>query len=83
MSRTPARIGSLTGHGTPIAAGQPAEITLYDPAPKAEFSTADLRGRSKNSPFTGRVLPGSVRWTIHRGRPTLADGELVDLEAAA
>ena len=83
MSRTPARIGSLAGHGTPIAAGQPAEITLYDPAPKAEFSTADLRGRSKNSPFTGRVLPGSVRWTIHRGRPTLADGELVDLEAAA
>ncbi|GGD38081.1 dihydroorotase [Microbacterium faecale] len=82
MSRTPARIGSLAGHGTPIAAGQPAEITLYDPAPKAEFSTADLRGRSRNSPFTGRVLPGSVRWTIHRGRPTLADGALVDLEVA-
>lgn len=81
MSRTPAAIGGLTEHGTPIEAGQPGELTLYDPSASGEFTTGDLRGRSMNSPFTGRTLPGSVRWTIHRGRPTLADGELAESEA--
>ncbi|WP_110588917.1 dihydroorotase [Microbacterium suaedae] len=79
LSEAPARIGGLDGHGTPIAAGQPAELTLYDPAPRAPFSSDDLRGRSTNSPYLGRELPGSVRWTIHRGQATLADGEIVDL----
>jgi len=82
MSTTPARIGGLAGHGTPIAAGQPAELTLYDPSAGGAFSETDLAGRSTNSPFFGRTLPGSVRWTIHRGYATLADGELVDLEGA-
>lgn len=78
MSETPARIGRLAGHGTPIAAGEPAEITLYDPAPRAEFTSADLHGRSRNSPYLGWDLPGRVVWTIHHGTPTLADGILVE-----
>ena len=82
MSAAPARIGGLAAHGTPIAAGQPAELTLYDPSAGGAFSERDLAGRSTNSPFFGRTLPGSVRWTIHRGYATLADGELVDLEEA-
>jgi len=82
MSAAPARIGGLSAHGTPIAAGQPAELTLYDPSAGVSFSASDLAGRSTNSPFFGRTLPGSVRWTIHRGYATLADGELVDLEEA-
>ena len=81
MSKTPARIGRLDGHGTNLEAGQPAEITLYDPAAGGEFTVGDLHGRSHNSPYLGRELPGSVRWTIHRGRPTLADGVLVELHA--
>ncbi|MGI6878218.1 dihydroorotase [Microbacterium sp. gxy059] len=76
LSRTPAEIGQLSGHGRPVAAGEPAELTLYDPAAGGAFSAADLRGRSANSPYLGRELPGSVRWTIHGGRVTLADGEL-------
>src|SRR6185436_19158939 len=32
MSATPARIGRLTRHGQALAAGSPAEVTLYDPA---------------------------------------------------
>lgn len=79
MSSTPARIGSLSGHGTPIAAGQPAELTLYDPSVRGTFQVADLRGRSINSPYLGTELPGSVRWTIHRGYVTLADGELAEV----
>ncbi len=78
MSRTPARIGRLEGHGTPLEAGQPASVTLYDPAPVRTFSADDLHGRSRNSPYLGRELPGEVRWTIHRGRATVADGVLKD-----
>ena len=43
------------------------------------FSVADLHGRSVNSPYLGRELPGEVRWTVHRGRPTVVDGVLQDL----
>jgi dihydroorotase len=74
MSATPAEIGRLASAGTPIAAGSPASFTLYDPAPRAVFDRDDLRGRSTNSPYVGRELPGSVRWTFFRGRVTLDDG---------
>lgn len=82
MSRTPARIGRLTGYGTPIAPSEPAELTLYDPAASAVFSASDLHGRSGNSPYLGRELPGQVRWTVHAGRATVADGALVEREGA-
>ena len=78
MSREPARIGRLRGHGTPLTTGQPASLTFYDPAPLRAFSTDDLRGRSVNSPYLGRELPGEVRWTLHGGTPTVADGVLLD-----
>ncbi|MGX1931895.1 dihydroorotase [Microbacterium resistens] len=78
LSTAPARIGSLAGHGTPIAAGEPAEFTLYDADAGGEFTTADLRGQSVNSPYLGRDLPGSVRWTVHRGYETLSDGAVVE-----
>lgn len=82
MSRTPARIGRRGDAGTPLAAGHPASLTLYDPAPIRAFTVEDLRGRSANSPYLGRELPGEVRWTIHRGRPTVADGAIQDLAEA-
>ncbi|MTE24029.1 dihydroorotase [Microbacterium sp. ZXX196] len=77
MSSAPARIGGIDDrHGRAIAPGAPAEFTLYDPAARGDVALDTLRGRSRNSPYLGRSLPGSVRWTIHRGRPTLADGAL-------
>ncbi|GAB2508664.1 dihydroorotase [Microbacterium petrolearium] len=79
LSKAPARIGGLEGHGTDLVAGAPAELTLYDPSAGGAFTEADLRGRSVNSPYLGRELPGRVVWTIHRGAPTLADGELVEV----
>ena len=78
MSRTPARIGRLDGHGRPLAAGEAAEFTLYDPSVSAVFSSDDLRGRSRNSPYLGRELPGRIVWTVHRGVPTVADGVLAE-----
>ena len=83
MSRTPARIGGLAGHGTPLAAGSPAEITLYDPSGSRLFGTADLHGRSVNSPYLGTSLPGRVVTTIHDGYLTVNDGELVDIATVA
>lgn len=74
MSAAPARIGRLDDAGTPLVVGAPASLTLYDPAPVRTFARSDLRGRSVNSPYLGRELPGEVRWTFFRGAPTVADG---------
>lgn len=79
MSETPARIGRLAGHGRPIAVGEPAHLALYDAAVTATFGRDDLRGRSRNSPYLDRELPGRVVWTFHAGIPTVAHGDLVDL----
>jgi dihydroorotase len=76
LSKTPARIGTLAGSGTPLEAGQPAELTLYDPRATRVFEASALHGRSRNSPYLGTELPGRVVWTIHRGVPTVADGVL-------
>lgn len=74
LSAAPARIGRLAGHGEPVAAGSAAELTLLDPAASAEFGTDRLAGRSVNSPYLGRTLPGRVLATFHRGVPTVLDG---------
>lgn len=76
MSATPARIGRLADAGTPLVAGAPASFTLYDPRRPRPFTRDDLQGLSVNSPYLGRELPGDVRWTFFRGRPTVADGVL-------
>lgn len=78
MSHTPARIGRLAGHGTPLAAGEPASFTLYDPRPVRTFGIDDLRGRSRNSPYLERELPGEVRWTVHAGTVTVAEGMVLE-----
>lgn len=74
LSETPARIGMLAGHGQPLAAGSPANIVLYDPSVRTRFGLDDLQGRSVNSPYLGRDLPGLVRMTIHHGTVTAENG---------
>ncbi len=76
MSSAPAQIGSLSADG--LVVGAPASLTLYDPAPVRTFQVGDLRGRSVNSPYLGRELPGEVRWTFFRGAATVDGGALVD-----
>ena len=53
-------------------------MTLIDPAAHREFALSDLRGKSTNSPYLGRRLPGRIVTTIHHGYPTVLDGELLD-----
>jgi dihydroorotase len=83
LSRTPARIGHLAGQGRPLEVGEPAHLTLHDPAGGGVFTSADLRGRSGNSPYLGRELPGRVAWTFHHGTATLRDGVLTAAEEMA
>ncbi len=83
MSSAPAAIGLLDGYQTPFAVGSPANITLYDPTVERSFSTDLLRGKGVNSPYLGRPLPGQVIATMHDGRMTVVDGELVAADTVA
>ena len=76
MSVRPARIGRLTGHGNQLEPGAPASLTLYDPTPFEAVDPASHASKSRNSPFTGMVLPGRVVATFLRGEPTVLDGKL-------
>jgi dihydroorotase len=78
LSTKPAEIGGLAGYGTPFAAGNPANITLYDPLYRETFTVERLQGKSINSPYLGRELPGRVMATIHDGYPTVLDGVVLD-----
>ncbi|MFJ3902516.1 dihydroorotase [Streptomyces sp. NPDC090025] len=76
MSLAPARIGRATGHGRPVSAGEPANLTLVDPAYRGVVDPAAFASRSRNTPYRGRELPGRVTHTFLRGRATLVDGNL-------
>jgi dihydroorotase len=76
MSFAPARIGRLEDHGRPVAEGEPANIVLYDPSYTRVVDPTDLASLSRNTPYTGRELPGRVVATFLRGRPTVLDGKL-------
>jgi dihydroorotase len=77
MSARPARIGRLAGHGRRVEAGAPANITLYDPSPRALVDPSAMASRSRNTPYEGMTLPGRVVATFLRGRPTVLEGKLV------
>ncbi|MFF5717259.1 dihydroorotase [Streptomyces buecherae] len=76
MSFRPAAIGRLAGHGRPVAAGEPANLTLLDAAYRGVVNPAGFASRSRNTPYEGRELPGRVTHTFLRGRATVVDGKL-------
>ncbi|WP_173266219.1 dihydroorotase [Streptomyces pacificus] len=76
MSFAPARIGRAEGHGRPVSSGEPANLTLLDPAYRGTVDPAGFASRSRNTPYGGRELPGRVTHTFLRGRATLMDGKL-------
>ena len=78
LSTSPARIGLLDGYSTPFAIGSPANFTLYDPAASTVFGVEQLHGKSTNSPYLGRELPGRIVTTVHNGVATVLDGSLVE-----
>lgn len=80
MSVRPARLAGLEGHGRPIAAGEPANIALVDPAATVVVDRDESESLSRNNPWHGRELTGRVVTTILRGVPTYVDGAVADLE---
>ncbi|MER6917336.1 dihydroorotase [Streptomyces sp. NPDC000594] len=76
MSFRPAHIGRLAGHGRPVAAGEPANLVLVDPAYRGSVDPEGFASRSRNTPYQGRELPGRVTHTFLRGRATVLDGKL-------
>ncbi|MFV2106178.1 dihydroorotase [Micromonospora sp. LOL_015] len=77
MSRAPARIAGLTGHGHDPAPGVPANLTLIDPAVSRTVDPAESASRSRNTPYARMVLPGQVVATFLRGDATVLDGKAV------
>jgi len=67
LSVNPARILNVPG-GT-LAAGALADITILAPDLPVTVRAADLKSRSKNTPFDGWHLTGGVAATIVGGRP--------------
>jgi dihydroorotase len=66
LSVNPARILGVTG-GT-LSPGAPADITILAPDLAVRVQAAQLRSRSKNTPFDGWELRGAVAATIVGGR---------------
>jgi dihydroorotase len=66
LSVNPARLIGVPG-GT-IAEGGPADITILAPDVSVTVRAAEMKSRSKNMPFEGWTLKGSVAATIVGGR---------------
>jgi len=77
MSSKPARIGQIANHGRPLSAGEPANITLYDPTALTLISETNIVSKSRNSPYLGMSLPGQVIATFLRGMPTVLNGSSI------
>ena len=65
MSANPAKILGLSA-GT-LAHGVAADITIINPALPYTFSEADIRSKSRNTPFLGFNLPGRAVLTMVGG----------------
>ena len=76
MSFRPAEIGRLGHQGRPVSTGEPANLTLVDPAYRGVVTPAGFASRSRNTPYEGMELPGRVTHTFLRGRATVVDGKL-------
>ena len=77
LATAPARILGLEGHGGPIAAGCPANLTVVDPTVKWTVDAGAFFSRSRNTPFAGRELSGKVRHTFFAGRLTFSEGRVM------
>ena len=75
MSERPAEIVQLPGHGRPIAAGEPANLTIVDPGKTWTVAADDLASKADNTPYENMEFTTKVTTTILRGRLTCVNGE--------
>ncbi|MGC1209520.1 MAG: dihydroorotase [Ornithinimicrobium sp.] len=74
MSTQPAAIARLTGHGQGLTAGAPANLTLIDPTREVVVDAAASQSMSRNNPWHGRTLTGSVHLSMLRGKVSAREG---------
>ena len=75
LSWKPAAIaGVAERHGRPVAAGEPANLTVFDPAHEWTVSAAGMASKSRNTPYGGRTVRGKVRHTVFLGQPVVRNG---------
>jgi dihydroorotase len=77
MSTRPARIGRLSEQGRPLAVGEPANLVLVDADAQVVVDPVNLVSRSRNTPYSGAVLPAVPVATFLRGALTARDGKVV------
>ena len=76
MSWKPAAIARIADrHGRPIAPGEPANLTAFDPNETWEVVPAELASKSRNTPFIGVPLTGRVKHTVLHGDIVVLDGK--------
>ena len=74
MSSAPAKIGRYENHGLQIAVGKPAHITVMNPTATYRVDRDRMASRSRNTPFHGMELPGTIQATFFQGQLTYQAG---------
>jgi dihydroorotase len=75
LSANPARILNVAGGS--LSEGAPADVTILAPDLRVTVSVATMRSKSKNTPFDGWQLKGSVVATIVGGRVVYRNEEVL------
>ena len=73
-------IGNKYGRLGTLAAGSPADVTIFDPDMAWVVDTKAFTSKGKNTPLAGSVLKGKVIATISQGRLVYKD-DSVEVEA--
>ena len=77
MSWAPARIAGVDNeHGRDIAAGEPANIVVFDPMEAWTQDVESIVSKSKNSPYLDLELTGRVRHVSFAGRLVVESGAI-------
>jgi dihydroorotase len=85
LSRGPASIAQLraldvrprhSAHGGEVAAGEDANLVVFDPAASNVVDRYHLAGRSINTPYDGRTILGETRALVVAGTLVVENGEL-------
>lgn len=77
MSTGPAKIAGYAEHGQSVRIGSMAHLAIVNPEKMWRVDRDLMASRSKNTPYHGMELPGSVVATFFRGVPTVLGSKLL------
>ena len=67
LSAQPAALLGLKGRGT-LTVGSFGDVVVFDPKAEWTYHARETKSKSRNTPFDGWTMQGTVRWTISEGR---------------